>query len=132
MHNPPLNARRWISPSAVIAVAQLLGTSLWFSANSAAQDLAHDIAAGMEEIRAKREAYEAKRAEIIELEQRDLKPLAAALRTAREALGLHEIQMQMGLINRAIGGETGAAPGAETDVQAVTDADGGKLPPVTP
>ncbi|HEX7747370.1 MAG TPA: MFS transporter [Bordetella sp.] len=41
MHNPPLNARRWISPSAVIAVAQLLGTSLWFSANSAAQDLAH-------------------------------------------------------------------------------------------
>lgn len=28
------------SPSTVIAVAQLLGTSLWFSANSAAQDLA--------------------------------------------------------------------------------------------
>ncbi|WP_019937045.1 MFS transporter [Bordetella sp. FB-8] len=32
--------RRRPSPSTVIAVAQLLGTSLWFSANSAAQDLA--------------------------------------------------------------------------------------------
>ncbi|WP_454688088.1 MFS transporter [Achromobacter aloeverae] len=31
---------RWVHPSTVIALAQLLGTSLWFSANSAGQDLA--------------------------------------------------------------------------------------------
>lgn len=30
---------RWIGPVAAIAIAQLLGTSLWFSANSAADDL---------------------------------------------------------------------------------------------
>ncbi|RIQ62623.1 MFS transporter [Bordetella avium] len=35
-----LEAKRWLRPSAVIAIAQLLGTSLWFSANSAAPDLA--------------------------------------------------------------------------------------------
>lgn len=40
MHSHQPVTRRRISPSAVIAVAQLLGTSLWFSANSAAQDLA--------------------------------------------------------------------------------------------
>lgn len=31
---------RWFRPSTIIAIAQLLGTSLWFSANSAAADLA--------------------------------------------------------------------------------------------
>ena len=31
---------RWLRPAAVISIAQLLGTSLWFSANSAAPDLA--------------------------------------------------------------------------------------------
>ena len=39
MHTQP-STRRWIAPSTLIAVSQLLGTSLWFSANSAAQDLA--------------------------------------------------------------------------------------------
>ena len=38
--SPGMETNRWLRPSAVIAVAQLLGTSLWFSANSAAPDLA--------------------------------------------------------------------------------------------
>lgn len=37
---PAPGRRHARSPSAIIALAQLLGTSLWFSANSAAQDLA--------------------------------------------------------------------------------------------
>ncbi|MGN6580055.1 MAG: MFS transporter [Bordetella sp.] len=49
MHSPSI-ARHRPTPSTVIAVAQLLGTSLWFSANSAAQDLARAWHIGNSEI----------------------------------------------------------------------------------
>ena len=37
--NGPPWRLRWFGPVATIAIAQLLGTSLWFSANSATEDL---------------------------------------------------------------------------------------------
>lgn len=69
--------------------------------------------AGQEKIRPLREAYETKHAELSRLEQSELKPLADQLQAARDGLGLHEIQRQMAMLSRALGGQTGAPPAAK-------------------
>src|SRR5262245_11651603 len=58
------------------------------------------------EIKPKQDAYEAKRLELMEREQKELKPLENELQAAREGLGIYAIQKQMGMISRALGGET--------------------------
>lgn len=73
-----------------------------------------DLASAQAKITPKQEAFDAKHAEITALEEKELKPLREDLKRTREALGIHQIQMQMGLIVRALNGETGAPPNAET------------------
>lgn len=72
-----------------------------------------ELAKGLETVRPIQEAYENARAEIEALEAKQVTPLAERLVATREALGLHEIQRQLALLSRALGGETGAPPAAE-------------------
>lgn len=67
-----------------------------------------DLATALSTLQPKIDAYEAKHAEITALEARELKPLADDLRTTRDGLDVHAIQMQIAMLSRALGGETGA------------------------
>lgn len=62
----------------------------------------------MAQLQPKINAYEAKHAEITALTDKELKPLEAAVKATRDGLGVHEIQVQLAMLSRALGGETGA------------------------
>lgn len=69
-----------------------------------------ELEAGQATVKPLQDAYEKKHAEISAVEAKELKPLAEKLKAERDRLGLHELQAQMGIINRALNGETGAPP----------------------
>lgn len=69
----------------------------------------HRLNVEIDDIRAKakphRDAYEAKRAELEQKEQRELKPLEAMMREAE--VQLHDLQQEQAMLSRALGGRVG-------------------------
>jgi multidrug resistance efflux pump len=77
--------------------------------------LTAELATAQATLKPKQDAYEKKHAELSERERKELKPLADDLKATRDGLGLHEIQTQLAMLSRALGGETGAPPAAEAE-----------------
>lgn len=61
-----------------------------------------------EEAKPHRDAYDDKRAELMEMEKRELDPLVAKMQSAED--GLHDIKQELATISRALKGQTGAPP----------------------
>jgi predicted nuclease with TOPRIM domain len=71
-------------------------------------EAAAELAALRERATPHRAAYEAKRNELMERERTELKPLEEAMKAAEA--GAFELQQEIAMLSRALGGKTGPAP----------------------